>query len=402
MPRARRPFDIVHIAHTSFPDDPRPRREAMVAAETAGRVAIVVLQDGRDPRPVGHYGRVAVVRLPGRRRRGSIGKYLVEYTDFLLRVHALFRRDARFRNARVVHVHTLPDFLIAGARPALRRGARAILDLHEIFPEFTRSRFRGLVGILGERAARVLERWSRRQADITVTVNRTIAAALRAREARPGERIEIIHNLTDPAEFGPQREPDGRIAGPVRLVYHGTITGMYGLDLAVSAVAAARSTGVAVEFDLYGTGPDVPALEREIARLGLGERIRLRGTLTHHELRERLPRYHGGLVPTRLNVMTRYSLSTKLLEYIHLGIPLIAPRIPTYLEYFPEACAWYFDANSAPDAARAIRDFAAATPAERASRALAAQRAAGGLRWADDAGRLRALYEELLSPAQRR
>jgi len=402
VPPARRPFDIVHVAHTSFPDDPRPRREAMVAAETGRRVAIVVLQDGRDPRPVGHRGRVVVVRLPGRRRRGSLAKYVVEYTDFLLRVHALFRRDSRFRDARVVHVHTLPDFLIGGVRPARRRGARAILDLHEIFPEFTRAKFGGAAGAIAERVARVLERWSRRQADVTVTVNRPIAAALRAREARPGERIEVIHNLADPAEFGPERAPVGNDQRPLRLVYHGTLTDMYGLDLAVDAVAAARAGGLDVELDLYGSGPAASALEARIARLGLAGRVRLRGTLTPTELRRRLPEYHAGLVPTRLNVMTRYSLSTKLLEYIHLGVPLIAPRIPTYLEYFPEHCAWYFEPNDAADTARAIVAFAAATPAARIERARAAQAAAGGLRWTDDAAKLRALYEELLAGAQPR
>lgn len=374
----------------------------MVAAETGRRVAIVVLQDGRDPRPVGHRGRVVVVRLPGRRRRGSLAKYVVEYTDFLLRVHALFRRDSRFRDARVVHVHTLPDFLIGGVRPALRRGARAILDLHEIFPEFTRARFGGAPGAIAERVARILERWSRRQADVTVTVNRPIAAALRAREARPGERIEVIHNLTDPAEFGPQGAPVGDVGRPLRLVYHGTLTDMYGLDLAVDAVAAARGEGLDVELDLYGSGPAVGDLEARITRLGLGGRVRLPGTLTHEELRGRLPEYHAGFVPTRLNVMTRYSLSTKLLEYIHLGIPLVAPRIPTYLEYFPEHCAWYFEPNDAVDAARAVAAFAAATPEARIERARAAQAAAGGLRWADDAAKLRALYEELLAGAQPR
>ena len=402
MPPARRPFDIVHVAHTSFPDDPRPRREAKVAAETGRRVAIIVLQDGRVPRHVGHRGRVVVVRLPGRRRRGSLAKYVVEYTDFLLRVHALFRRDSRFRNARVVHVHTLPDFLIGGVRPALRRGARAILDLHEIFPEFTRSKFGGAAGALAERIALILERWSRRQADVTITVNRPIAAALRAREARPGERIEVIHNLTDPAEFGPLRSPTGEAGRPLRLVYHGTLTAMYGLDLAIAAVDAAREGGLEVELDLYGGGPAVPALEAQIARLGLGGQVHLRGTLTHDQLRERLTAYHAGLVPTRLNVMTRYSLSTKLLEYIHLGIPIIAPRIPTYLEYFPEECGWYFTPDDAGDAARAIAAFAAATPGARIERARAAQAAAGGLRWADDAARLRTLYEELLAESQPR
>jgi glycosyltransferase involved in cell wall biosynthesis len=170
----------------------------------------------------------------------------------------------------------------------------------------------------------------------------------------------------------------------------------------VDAVAAARGAGLDVELDLYGSGPAAPALEARITRLGLGGRVRLLGTRTHDELRRRLPEYHAGLVPTRLNVMTRYSLSTKLLEYVHLGMPLIAPRIPTYLEYFPEKCVWYFEPNDAAAAARAIAAFAAATPELRIERARAAQAAAGGLRWEDDAAKLRALYEELLAGSQPR
>ena len=130
--------------------------------------------------------RAAVVRLPGQRRRGSLGKYVVEYTDFLVRAYALMRRDPRFSGARVVHVHTLPDFLVAAAAPARRRGARVVLDMHEIFPEFTRTKFPGLLGRLGMPVARAIERWSRRQADVVLTVNRTIAQLLAGRPARPG------------------------------------------------------------------------------------------------------------------------------------------------------------------------------------------------------------------------
>src|SRR5690606_361439 len=264
-----RPFDIVHIAHTPFPDDPRPRKEVIAASETGARTAVIALQDGLDPRPVGHFGRTVVVRLPGERRRGSIGKYVVEYTDFLVRAHALMRRDPRFRGARVVHVHTLPDFLVAAAAPARRRGARVVLDMHEIFPEFTRTKFPGLAGRLGEPVARAIERWSRRQADVVLTVNRPIETLLRQREARPGERLVVIHNLTDPAEFGPERLTDGIVTGPLRLAYHGTVTPLYGLDLAVAAVAAARGSGIDVEFDIYGRGPATTAIDAQVRELGL-------------------------------------------------------------------------------------------------------------------------------------
>lgn len=396
MPPIRRPFDIVHIAQTQFPDDPRPRKEVLAAAELGARVAVIALQDGLDPRPVGHHGRAVIVRLPGERRRGSLGKYLLEYTDFLVRAHALMRRDSRFRDAGIVHVHTLPDFLVAAALPAKRRGARVVLDMHEIFPEFTRTKFPGLLGRLGAPVARAVERWSRRKADVVLTVNRSIERLLASRRSHPAERLEVIQNLTDPADFGPTRLTDGIVTGPVRLAYHGTLTPLYGLDLAVNAVAAARRAGADVELDIYGSGPMAGDLERLVRAGGLEGKVRLMGSVSHHVLRERLPGYHAGLLPTRLDLMTQYSLSTKLLEYVHLGIPLIAARLPAYVEYFPDHAAWYFDPNDAEAAARAIIGFAAASPSERVARAESAQRGMRELSWEREAAKLKDIYAELM------
>jgi glycosyltransferase involved in cell wall biosynthesis len=372
----------------------------MIAAETGARVAIIVAQGGRDTRRVSRYGPLTVVRLDSSRQRGSAASYLFEYFEFLHKARALIKRDLRFRQAKVFHVHSLPDFLVAAAGPARGNGARVILDLHELFPEFTRSRFAGWKGAIGERVARALEGWSRRQADTVLTVNQAVAEQLRSRPARKGESIQVVHNFADPGEFGEARLSSGVVEGPLRLVYHGTLTPLYGLDLAIEGVSLARMAGIEAEFDIYGSGPAEADLERQIVRLGLSEAVRLRGTVSHHRLRELLPTYHAGLVPTRLDVMTRFSLSTKLLEYIHLGIPVIVPAIPTYLRYFPRGTAWYFSANSPGAMADAVEEFAQAGAEERKRRALAAQEAsARELDTIKDAALLRNLYVDLLSEA---
>lgn len=379
-----------------------------MAASNGDRVAVVALRQGLHSRPVGRFGPVRVVRLPGSKRRGSFGTYVVEYMQFLVRAHRLMRHDARFREARVVHVHSLPDFLVAAARPARRRGARVVLDLHEILPEFAASKYGGWAGRLAGRLGLAIERWSRRQADVTLTVNHEIQALLAARAARRDERIEVIHNLTSEGDFGPARLAAGSGAGgAVRLAYHGTLTALYGVDLALHAVARARSAGVACRFDVYGAGPQAEELVALARALSLGDAVTFHGMVSHLALRTALPTHDAGLITTRLDGMTRYSLSTKLLEYVHLGIPVIAPRIPTYLRYFPEEAFHYFTPGDAADAARAIGALAASDPAARIARARAAQAAMAGLDWATEAGRLRALYDELLgrggqAPVRRR
>lgn len=368
----------------------------MIAAETGARTAIIVQAGTRDQPGVQRYGPLTVIRLPGRRTRGTAARYLVEYLDFLIRARRLIAGDPRLRRAKIIHVHTLPDFLVAAALPAKRRGARIILDLHELFPEFTRSRFAGLAGRMGERIASALERWSRRRADVVVTVNTAVAQQLRRRSVRSDERIAVVHNFAEPAEFGPIREPAGRASGPIRLVYHGTLTPLYGLDLAVDAVARATRQGIRVTFDIYGDGPSRGELERQVKALGLSNEVRLPGSIPHQALREVLTGYDAGFVPTRLDGMTRFSLSTKLLEYIHLGVPVIIPEIPTYHEYFPGDTAWYFTPNDADAAASALAAFARATPAERVTRARTAQQCMiQKLDAARDAGLLRTIYSEL-------
>lgn len=402
---SRRPFDIVHLTQSKFPEDPRPRREAGIASEIAARVVIIALgASGRVPE-VGHYGRVAVIRLPGERRRGSAGSYVMEYLGFLWRARRLIASDARLRHARVFHVHTLPDFLVGATGPARTSGARIVLDLHELFPEFIRSKFGSWKGAIGERIGHWLERWSRRRADAVVTVNEAVARQLSTRPARPGETISVIHNFADPGEFGPGGLTDGKVQGPLRLVYHGTLTPLYGLDLAIGAVERARSSGIDARLDIYGDGPSADNLRQQIRDLRVDSCVLLKGVVSHHVLRELLPGYHAGLVPTRLDVMTRFSLSTKLLEYIHLGVPVIIPAIPTYLDYFPPTSAWYFTPNSATDAARAISEFASADPAERVRRAREAQENSGRrLDAVRDAEVLRQVYRNLLEsrPAQAR
>ena len=126
--------------------------------------------------------------------------------------------------------------------------------------------------------ARTAERWSRRQADEVITVNHAVAEQLSNRPARRHEAIRVIDNFADPGEFGPPRLTTGVFEAPLRLVYHGTLTPLYGLDLAIDAATRARSEGLDLEFDIYGSGPALPRLEEQVARLGAAQFIRLKGT----------------------------------------------------------------------------------------------------------------------------
>jgi glycosyltransferase involved in cell wall biosynthesis len=185
-------------------------------------------------------------------------------------------------------------------------------------------------------------------------------------------------------------------------VYHGTLSRLYGLDVAIIGVVRARGLGLDVRLAIVGDGPQRPELERLIADRAAADTITLDARVPPGALAARLLRSDAGLVPTRLDAMTRYSLSNKLLEYVHLGIPVLAARLPSYAAYLGETCAWFFDPADPEDLARAIRSFARATPAERSARAEAAQRAVAGIAWPIERARLLAAYGALLGTGLRR
>jgi len=397
LERTARPIEIVHLAYTSFPADTRVKREALAGASIGRRVAVVALQLPGQPSEEA-IGPLDIVRLPGRRTRRSPASYLAEYATFVWRCRRLLARDPRFRQVRVVHVHTLPDFLIWAAAPARRRGARVILDLHEIFPEFTVSKYPGLPGRLARRLAHYLERSARRAADVTITVNGPIEALLASRAIGRPERRVLVHNSADPADFGEPIPPRTHARrGRLELVYHGSLTPLYGLDIAVRGVALAAMRGAPIHLTILGDGPERESLARLASELGADLVVTFEAPIPQRALRERLTRADAGVVPTRLDGMTRYSLSNKLLEYVHLGLPVLAARLPSYGRYFDETAAWYWTAGDPEDLARAIGEFAAAPADERCARATRAQRDLHRIAWPVERARLVAVYEELLA-----
>src|SRR5207302_6615968 len=226
--------EILHLAFASFPADPRVRREVAALRSTGRRVAVIAVR-GPGERAVERRDGVAIIRVPGRKSRGGFLSYLTEYAAFVWRCRRLVARHRTLARVRVVHVHTLPDFLLWAALPAERRGAKLVFDMHEIFPEFVAAKFPGPLGALASWLARRIERWARRQADLTITVNHPIDELLAARpvtSTKPERRL-VLHNTADPADFGDTSAPSRANAVPLQLIYHGTLAAFYGLDVAI-------------------------------------------------------------------------------------------------------------------------------------------------------------------------
>ena len=211
----------------------------------------------------------------------------------------------------------------AGVWTARRRGVPAVLTFHSLL--------RASARYLGA-AHRALgaSRWP-----LAITGVSTVVAR-QARGAAPGVAVEVLPNGVDVAWWARTPRPaHGRRASARRaaerrgrelhLVCAMRLTRKKRPEALVRVTAALCDAlapdGVRVRLTLAGEGPERPALERLVARLGLADVVRLPGWRTRTELRTL---YHGAdafVLPTRDE-----AFGIAALEARAAGLPVIAWR----------------------------------------------------------------------------
>jgi glycosyltransferase involved in cell wall biosynthesis len=65
---------------------------------------------------------------------------------------------------------------------------------------------------------------------------------------------------------------------------------------------------------------------------------------------------HLGVVSNRRNIATELMLPVKMLEYVALGIPVVAPPLRTIKHYFSDDMLSYFEAEDVDSLSSAILD----------------------------------------------
>jgi glycosyltransferase involved in cell wall biosynthesis len=162
-------------------------------------------------------------------------------------------------------------------------------------------------------------------------------------------------------------------------VHHSNLQRIYGLDLAIDGLARLRK-GLRWRLDVYGDGPWRPEVEAAVARNRLAERISLHGRVPIDDLPRLIAAADIGLVPSLPLPYLQFSLSTKLLEYAAMGVPIVASDLATFRHHFTDA-AIRFVPGGDPDAlARAVESLVD-DPAGTEAMGLEARRQAGAYDW---------------------
>lgn len=152
------------------------------------------------------------------------------------------------------------------------------------------------------------ERLKRYSSEIVVISNFPVATA------------EVEARCQDHREFSEDGEP-------VRLLSLGLIDNIRGLDLAIEAFAIVVREINNVEFLIFGDGDFRPALEAQVRRLGLVDKVKFGGWVQEEQKFQILAKGDIGLILHKDCALTQHTVPNKLFDYMYAGLPVISTKL---------------------------------------------------------------------------
>lgn len=346
---------ICHIVQSYYPRDPRIRRQAEALVEAGLDVDVVCLRGpGQKPREC--VNGVGVTRVPLSRQRGGAARYILEYGAFLLLAASV--AAARARRYQVIHVSNMPDSLIFAAAVPKLLGTAVMLDEHDPFPELLMSKYGFASEHWAVNTVRWVEKRSLRFAHHVLTT--TYALRDHYEKISGGVPVSVVMNLPDDRMFRPPDNLRERLADQEKdfvLLYAGTVSGIYNLDLAVRAVAGLRDRIPNLCLRILGDGDALPLLRGLSDELGVSDRVDLVGDVPFSRVPEFIAESSVGISLLRLDPLTDMCFNNKAGEYVAMGLPCISTRTTTAAGHFPEDVVRFVEPGSQESLEAAILDL---------------------------------------------
>jgi glycosyltransferase involved in cell wall biosynthesis len=261
---------------------------------------------------------------------------------FLLRSAWFLRGRHKQQPYDVVHVHNVPDLLVFAALMPKLGGARVVLDIHDLLPEFYASKFKADHDSMIFKIMTVVERLSARFADHVIIANHLWRDRFIARSC-PAEKCSVVRNRPDLDIFvnpsGPHRKNE-----KFQLIYPGSLNWHQGLDIGIRAFASLEARMPDAEFHIYGEGPAKPSLIALAEDLGQTGRVIFHNFLPSAEIAKAMAKADLGVEPKRTGSgFSNEALSTKIMEFMALSVPVVACRTRIHAYYYDDSIIEYYE-----------------------------------------------------------
>jgi glycosyltransferase involved in cell wall biosynthesis len=263
---------------------------------------------------------------------------------FLTRRHRQVRYD-------LVHVHNIPDFLVFGAWFAKWTGARLVLDIHDIVPELFENKFGAKPGGSYVTLLKGIEKASAAFVDHVIVSNHLWYEKLVSRSV-PRENCSVFLNHIDPAMFRPRSRT--RSDSKTIILFPGSFQFHQGLDVAIRALPLIRRDIPDAELHLYGSGAAEQDLRELSDGLCLNGSVRFNPSISLDCVPEVMANADVGIVPKRADSFGNEAYSTKVMEFMSQGVPVVASRTKVDMHYFDDRVVRFFRSGDPAELAAAV------------------------------------------------
>jgi len=346
---------ICMVAYTGYEADNRVRRYAETLVKRGDHVDVIALSGNNFGNQTEING-VTVYRVQHREHNERtewtyawrLVRFLWKSSTSLNKLHKQHRYD-------VIHIHNMPDFLVFAAWYPRLSGAKLILDIHDVVPELFGNKFRTRFKRIYVGLLKGIEKASASFVDHVIVSNHLWQKTVIARSV-PAERCSVFINHLDPEMF--PRHERSRDDGKFIVLFPGSLQWHQGLDIAIRAFSDVRRRVPNAEFHIYGgAGGDLKAaLQRLVGELDLRESVKFFAGVALDEMAGVIANADLGVVPKRADSFGNEAYSTKIMEFMSQGVPVVVSRTKVDLYYFEEGTVHLFRSGDSQDMARAMLD----------------------------------------------
>ncbi len=223
-------------------------------------------------------------------------------------------------------IHLLPIALLRGL---VGRRPIFIMDIRSV-PVDVRANWRGRRDILWYKMAILI---ANRFSDGVTVITPALAETVRPKLTRIRDRIGIWTSgvrLEDFEREGPSMRDALGLNSKKVLLHHGTLSPNRGLQDAIRAISLLRDEVPELVFLIVGDGEGRPELESLSRELGISERIIFTGKVPYIDIAKYIRSADVAILPFPNITWWAVSSPIKLMEYLAMGIPIIATDITAH------------------------------------------------------------------------
>jgi glycosyltransferase involved in cell wall biosynthesis len=332
---------ICMLAYSFYETDSRIKQYANALVERGDAVDVIAL---RRPGQAAHsvLNGVNVFRIQTRtiNERGPL-TYLFRIIRFLLLSAGFIAWRHSSQRYQLVHVHSVPDFLVFAAIIPKIFGTPVILDIHDLLPEFYASKFRVSLESFSFRCLVLVERLSIAFANHVIVANHIWCERVAGRCGHP-DKCSPIRNYPPLGLFSPQIRK--RNSGKFLITYPGSLNWHQGVDVAIVAFAKIKDEMPDAEFHIYGEGPAKESLIHLADSLGLNNRVIFHSLLPTEQIVQVMADTDLAIEPKRAgSQFGNEALSMKIFEFMAVGVPLVVSRTRIHQYYYADTLVKYYD-----------------------------------------------------------